>query len=111
MSSKTFSAGLVALVAIAVASGSGCVTQGPSLGLLAIPIPISPYFQKKKEDEFWIKERYDRVPILPPLTAGGPDAALIRPATTKSCERLSGLCRSKAVCRSCTRCSGTISAS
>ena len=40
-------------------SNTGCVhlTEGNSLGLLAIPIPVSPYFQKIKEDEFWDAER------------------------------------------------------
>jgi hypothetical protein len=80
MSTKTFSLPLAVLVAVAVASSTGCVADGPSLGLLALPIPVSPFFQKLKEDEFWIKERYDRVPILPPLTAGGPDTALDPPS-------------------------------
>jgi hypothetical protein len=65
-------------------STSGCFwglpTQGPSLGILAIPIPVSPYFQDRKEDEFWEKERYDRVPILGPVTSGGPPIALDPPS-------------------------------
>jgi len=63
-------------------SNTGCVhlTEGNSLGLLAIPIPVSPYFQKAKEDEFWNAERYDSVPILAPITAGGPTAALDEPS-------------------------------
>ena len=39
-----------------------------------------PYFQKKQEDEFWVKERYDRAPILGPLTEGGPDTAMDPPS-------------------------------
>ncbi len=34
----------------------------------------------KKEDEWWMKERYDRVPILGPLTPGGPVQALDPPS-------------------------------
>ena len=43
------------LLAIAILSGTGCVgiSQGPSLGFLGIPIPVSPYFQDKQEDKFW----------------------------------------------------------
>jgi hypothetical protein len=58
----------------------GLPTQGPSLGILAIPIPISPFFQDEKEDEFWEHERYERVPILGPVTSGGPPVALDAPS-------------------------------
>src|SRR3954469_4260057 len=54
----------------------GLTTGGPSLGILSIPIPVSPYFQKTKEDQYWEHERYDRVPILGPITSGGPPVAL-----------------------------------
>ena len=47
---------------------------------MPIPIPISPYFQDKQEDKFWEHERYDRVPILGPITAGGPAVALDAPS-------------------------------
>jgi hypothetical protein len=63
-------------------ASTGCVgiTAGPNMGFIGIPIPVSPYFQDKKEDEFWIAERYDKVPILGPLTAGGPAVALDPPS-------------------------------
>lgn len=65
-------------------SSTGCFwglpSGGPSLGILAIPIPVSPYHQKKKEDQFWQHERYDRVPILGPITSGGPPIALDTPS-------------------------------
>jgi len=63
-------------------SSTGCIgiVHGPNLGPLAIPIPVSPYFQDKKEDEFWEQERYKRVPVLGPLTAGGPSVALDPPS-------------------------------
>ena len=32
---------------------------------------VSPFFMDKKEDEWWVKERYSRVPVLGPLTSGG----------------------------------------
>jgi hypothetical protein len=58
----------------------GIVTQGPSLGFLGLPIPVSPYFQKIKEDKAWEKERYNRVPIIGPITSGGPPVALDPPS-------------------------------
>jgi hypothetical protein len=79
---KTTAFGL--LLVIWSVSTSGCfwglTHQGPSLGILAIPIPISPYFQDEKEDEYWEHERYDRVPILGPVTSGGPPVALDAPS-------------------------------
>ncbi len=69
---------------LAVAAGSfactGCTHLGPSLGIAAFPIPVSPYFQKRKEDEFWNHERYDRAPILGPLTSGAEIVALDPPS-------------------------------
>ena len=69
------------LTATVLVAASGCVVgQGPYLGPLAFPIPVSPYFQKIKEDDQWIEERYMRVPILGPLTQGGPAVALDPPS-------------------------------
>jgi hypothetical protein len=71
------------LLAVAVLGSAGCVpgiSQGPSLGIFGIPIPVSPYFQDDEEDQFWNHERYERVPILGPLTAGGPEVALDPPS-------------------------------
>lgn len=48
-------------------------------GLAGIPLPVSPYWQDDQEDKFWNHERYERVPILGPLTAGGPVVALDPP--------------------------------
>jgi hypothetical protein len=59
---------------------TGLPTQGPSLGFFTVPIPISPYFQDEKEDEYWEHERYERVPILGPTTSGGPPVALDAPS-------------------------------
>ncbi len=75
---------LASIVAISSLSTTGCfwglTTLGPSLGPFAIPTPISPYFQKKKEDEFWQQERYKRVPILGPITSGADIVALDPPS-------------------------------
>lgn len=79
---------------LAMIAGTGCVQQGPHLGPLAIPIPISPFFQDRKEDEWWVKERYDRVPILGPVTAGGPAVALDPPSDDeiiRTLERAQGI--------------------
>lgn len=59
---------------------SGCTHTGPTFGVFGVPIPVSPYFQDEKEDEFWEHERYERVPILGPLTTGGPARALDPPS-------------------------------
>jgi hypothetical protein len=84
MSRKLIYTAIYALLAAGfVASNTGCmvgVTNGPNLGFLGVPIPISPYFQKKKEDEFWMHERYDRAPILGPITSGAEIVALDPPS-------------------------------
>jgi hypothetical protein len=71
-----------ALVIAASLTSTGCVglKAGPALGPLAIPIPISPYFQKKAEDNFWNHERYEKAPILGPILPGGPMVALDPPS-------------------------------
>lgn len=74
---KTLSASF--LLTSALACG-GCTSFGPTLGVFGVPIPISPYLQEEQEDEFWEHERYDRVPILGPITAGGPVQALDPPS-------------------------------
>jgi hypothetical protein len=63
--------GISLLALSSTGCGWGLTNLGPSLNILAVPIPVSPYFQDKKEDEFWQHERYDRVPILGPVK--GPD--------------------------------------
>lgn len=60
---------------------TGClVNSGPQMGVLGVPIPVSPMIQVNKENQYWEHERYGRVPILGPLTAGGPTAALDEPS-------------------------------
>ena len=83
MSSKTVPVAVSVLLLIALVSASGCTsTIGPSvdIGLASIPIPVSPFFQDQLEDNAWEKERYQRVPILGPITAGGPAVALDPPS-------------------------------
>ncbi len=81
MFKKTASAVIGTLMLVSLFSAAGCnTTFGPNLGLLGYPIPISPYLQDQHEDEAWERERYDRVPILGPLTSGGPAKALDPPS-------------------------------
>jgi hypothetical protein len=47
---------------------------------MPVPVPLSPYFQKEQENKFWVRERYQRVPILGPVTSGGPPVALDPPS-------------------------------
>jgi hypothetical protein len=64
-----------------VVYGTGCNTVcGPNLGILNFPIPVSPYFQKLPEDEYWNHRRYDRMPILGPITPNSPAVALDEPS-------------------------------
>ena len=78
---KLVPASLCLLVGLMAVANTGCFpVTGPSLGLLSIPIPVSPYFQEMAEDEFRVDERYSRVPILGPLSAGGPAVALDPPS-------------------------------
>jgi hypothetical protein len=44
------------------------------------PAPVSPYYQKRHEDKFWVNERYARVPILGPVTSGAEPVALDPPS-------------------------------
>lgn len=73
---------LAALTLLMGMSGGlvGCkAVYGPQWGVLAYPIPLSPFFQKQLEDRYWEKERYGRVAILGPITSGGPPVALDPP--------------------------------
>jgi hypothetical protein len=79
---KTVSAAVLTLLLVSLFGATGCSTTaaGPHLGILAYPIPVSPYFQDEMEDIFWDEERYDPVPILGPITEGGPVKALDPPS-------------------------------
>ena len=74
-----FALGIAGAARLRLRLGFGDARTEPG-AVLAIPIPISPYFQERKEDEAWEKERYDRVPILGPITSGGPPVALDPPS-------------------------------
>ncbi len=80
MSSKTISAAVFMLVGVALLSSTGCASLGPDVGVLAYPIPVSPYWMKQKEDQFHVQERYNRTPILPPIAPGGPTVAIDPPS-------------------------------
>ena len=69
------------LLAALMAPTTGCfgISTGPSLGIFGLPIPVSPYYQHRQEEKFWEHERYERVPVLGPTTAGGAPVALDPP--------------------------------
>jgi hypothetical protein len=71
---------LLILMSAATLASTGCATYGPNLGIWNYGIPISPYFQDKKEGEFWAHERYERAGILGPITAGAPAVAVDTPS-------------------------------
>lgn len=81
MLQKTFYSIGLGLVVLAFVASPGCFnTYGPSLGYLSIPIPVSPYFQDRLEDQFIENERYNKVPILGPITAGAAPVAMDPPS-------------------------------
>ncbi len=73
---------MLLLIGSCVVPSTGCLFTGMglNLGVLSVPIPVSPYFQKKPEDRFWEHQRYGRVPILPQLTPGAPTQSLDEPS-------------------------------
>ena len=78
---KTITTSLCLILALASLSTTGCLTgTGPSLGLLSIPIPVSPLKQYERERDFHVHERYARVPILGPNTFGAQIVALDPPS-------------------------------
>lgn len=85
MTRKSISTAVLPAIAATLLGFSGCTWplnttfSSPSLHF-PFPIPVSPYFQDEQEDQFWQHERYDRVPILPPLTPGAPHIALDPPS-------------------------------
>ncbi|QDU96721.1 hypothetical protein [Lignipirellula cremea] len=81
MSPRLLSIALCSLLAVTSVASTGCVTRiGFSLGYLGVPIPVSPYFQKRQEDKFWLQERYERAAVLGPITPGSPAIALDVPS-------------------------------
>ncbi len=79
--SKRLISVLAVITAIEALFSIGCTNGGgPYLGALSVPIPVSPFFQKHEEDKAWEHERYDRVPILGPITSGGQPVALDPPS-------------------------------
>ncbi len=71
------------LLALSTLTNTGCfwlAKEGPNLGFISIPIPVSPYFQDREEQRFWKHERYDKVPILGPILPGGPVVAVDTPS-------------------------------
>ena len=71
--------GLLGLLSLVCTTGCSSIA-GPNFGILNFPIPVSPYFQKLPEDKYWNHERYERMPILGPLTPNTPTTALDTPS-------------------------------
>jgi hypothetical protein len=71
------------VIAVSLSASTGCfhtAGTGPTLGMAGWPIPVSPFFQDQAEDAHYKYQRYERVPILGPITAGGPPVALDPPS-------------------------------
>lgn len=84
MAAKTVhhAVGLCCLSLVAIVAGCAAplsTAYGPSIQF-PVPVPLSPFFQDKLEDRYWEKERYERVPVLGPVTSGGPPVALDPPS-------------------------------
>ncbi len=80
---KSASTAAIVVALFTLVGATGCSTYGPSTvqnSLLLYPIPLSPFFQDELEDKAWEHERYDMVPILGPITEGGPVVALDPPS-------------------------------
>ena len=77
---KTAPVTLLIMMGLASLANTGCTHLGPSLGIFAYPIPITPYLQKRKEDAYWNHERYERAPIMGPITSGDEIMALDPPS-------------------------------
>ncbi len=78
-----FKLAIFAVLSGTMLANTGCfwiAGQGPNLGPFSIPIPVSPYFQDEQEWKFHRRERSAQVPILGPLTAGGPAQAIDPPS-------------------------------
>jgi hypothetical protein len=79
--SKTAFFALCALGFLPLVFTTGCSSvAGPNFGILSVPIPVSPFFQKNAEDAYWNHKRYERMPILGPITPGAPQTALDPPS-------------------------------
>jgi hypothetical protein len=79
---RTSSGAAWAFLVLTLASTVGCTANwtGPSLGIFSYPVPVSPWLQDRMEDNFWRRLRYSRVPVLGPLTPGGPEMSLDPPS-------------------------------
>lgn len=79
MTARRFRGSLLALLGLTAIMG--CTTNGgPYLGAYSVPILVTPWYQKHQEDKFWEHERYERVPILGPITQGGLPRAMDPPS-------------------------------
>jgi hypothetical protein len=90
MSTKAAYALIGILGLLTLVSGTGCTTVAGTinLGILDFPIPVSPYFQKLPEDKYWVHKRYERMPVLGPITPGSPEIALDPPSEDEVMRKL-----------------------
>lgn len=58
------------LLSAIIGMSTGCLTFGPTLGVVSVPMPLSPTVQGKAEDEAFEKANYRKVAILDPITEG-----------------------------------------
>ena len=66
---KIYTTGWMSVFALAIAAANGCIGfAGPGVGVMSIPIPITPYQQQLAEDYAYETARYKRVAVLSPIT-------------------------------------------
>ncbi len=88
MSRKTVFIPIAGLLLVSLLGATGCVhyplpyqtVYGPNMAPFGPPIPMSPFFQDRLEDRAHERERYERVPILGPITSGSEVRALDPPS-------------------------------
>ncbi len=108
---KTQAPFLLLLIVSDVLAYRLCGHVGQQPGVLSVPIRITPYWQKALEDRNWEHERYERVPIMGPVTSGGPPLALDAPSDDEVMRRSSQSLRWKVASRCFGNASETTSAS
>ncbi len=67
MKKNIISYAIAGFASLVLATSTGCLSYGPTLGVASIPVPVSPYFQGGYEDKAFEEERYDKVAVLPPI--------------------------------------------
>jgi len=70
------------VVLVCLGTMAGCMVSGatPTLGILSYPVPVTPLQQKSLEDKYWVHKRYDKAPVLGPITPNCPVIAMDEPS-------------------------------